>query len=390
MRVMFVAPPFVAHINPMSSISRVMHQRGHQVAWVTYEERKNLLPPEAEFFPASENQDYRTAIEGAGMHGSRFLAEQFVFFYRDAMVPLSHMMLPDIEAAIASFKPDVLVVDQHALAGGIAARRHNLPWVTSAPSAQLLTNFDAFPKGKAWLVDMLSELQTQAGLDPVEDPDLSPNGVLLYTTTALAGENEVWPSNYIFVGPSISQRVDEVSFPFEDLAPMRRLLVSLGSLVGEGGSGFMQVVVEALRDQEIQVIVSDPAGVIENPPSNFIVKRWLPQLQLLPLVDGAITHGGSTVNEALSFGVPLIVAPVWTDNFVYANKVVDAGAGVRVKFSRISAETLRREVFRVLDTASFREAAQRVGDSFAKAGGTDAAASAVEAVLENQKLLDPA
>jgi hypothetical protein len=43
-------------------------------------------------------------------------------------------------AAIDEFAPDVLVVDQQALAGAVVAERAGLPWATSATTSAELTD----------------------------------------------------------------------------------------------------------------------------------------------------------------------------------------------------------------------------------------------------------
>jgi UDP:flavonoid glycosyltransferase YjiC (YdhE family) len=60
--------------------------------------------------------------------------------------------------------------------------------------------------------------------------------------------------------------------------------------------------------------------------------------------------------------------------------VVRAGAGLRLKFGRLSASALRSAVRRVLDEPEFRAAAESVRDSFASAGGANAAASLLESM----------
>ena len=105
----------------------------------------------------------------------------------------------------------------------------------------------------------------------------------------------------------------------------------------------------------------------------------MPQLALLPRVDAVVCHGGhNTVCESLAHGLPLVVAPIRDDQPIVAEQVVEAGAGIRVRFGRLSPAALRDAVTRVLDEPAFREAAERIRGSFAAAGGASAAADALE------------
>jgi UDP:flavonoid glycosyltransferase YjiC (YdhE family) len=65
---------------------------------------------------------------------------------------------------------------------------------------------------------------------------------------------------------------------------------------------------------------------------------------------------------------------------VVAGQVVRSGAGLRVRFGRISPAALRVAVLRVLEEPAFAEAACRVRDEFSSAGGAPAAANALEAL----------
>ncbi|HWL87005.1 MAG TPA: nucleotide disphospho-sugar-binding domain-containing protein, partial [Polyangiaceae bacterium] len=190
-----------------------------------------------------------------------------------------------------------------------------------------------------------------------------------------------WPAHYRFVGPSIQDRPDPTPFPWEALAPGPRVFVSLGTVSTEVGVQFYATVVEALRDVGAQVILAAPPPLVPDPPATFLVRDRVPQLALLPKVTAVVCHAGhNTVCESLANGLPLVVAPIRDDQPVVAHQVVEAGAGVRVRYGRLSAKSLREVVRSVLDEPSYRRAAERVRDSFLAAGGASAAADALEAL----------
>merc|ERR1712226_222959 len=63
-------------------------------------------------------------------------------------------------------------------------------------------------------------------------------------------------------------------------------------------------------------------------PPNFVLRESVPQLELLPLCDAFITHGGAnSMHEALSLRVPLAVVPVLGDQMENADSVAKYGAG---------------------------------------------------------------
>ena len=378
MRFLFVVPPLTGHVNPTISVARALEARGHQVAWVGHPGKvRPLIPPGAQLFALPEHvaPEHARAVtdKAQTVRGAAALK----FLWEDFLVPIARQMRPGIDAAVSEFAPDVLVVDQQAVAGGLVARARGIPWATLATTSAGVTDpLAALPQVKRWLHDLLAELERDAGLAPTEHGELSPHLVVAFTTPVLVGPAERFPAHYRFVGPSLSDRPEATSFPFAEL---RRpcVLVSMGTVNAEASGRFYATAITALR--EPQVVLVAPTAL--DAPENFIVRPYVPQLALLPHLDAVVCHGGhNTTCEALAHGLPLVIAPIKDDQPIVADQVVAAGAGLRVKFGRVQPDELRAAVTRVLTEPAFREAAQRIRASFAAAGGAEAAATALEAV----------
>jgi MGT family glycosyltransferase len=300
--------------------------------------------------------------------------------WEDVLVPLARGMLPGVTEAIKDFAPDLVVVDHQAIGGALAARKCGVRWATlCTTSASVVDPLADLPKVKEWVHEKVALLQEHAALPVVKDADLSPDRVIVFSTRALVGEDEVFPEHYRFVGPSISDRPDGTPFPWDSLAEGPRVFVSLGTVSAENGAAFYRTVVEAFKDEPVQVILVAPDGAIEAPPPNFIVRARVPQLALLPRVNAVVSHAGhNTVCEALANGLPLVVAPIRDDQPVVAGQVVRAVAAVRLKFGRLTPSALQGAVRRVLHEPEFRAAAARLQASFASAGGAPEAARLLE------------
>lgn len=376
MKFLFVVPPLTGHVNPTISVARELASRGHEVAWVGHPGKvRPLLPGGARLFALPETVDADHAAAVRDKAASARGAAALKFLWEDFLIPLARSMHPGIVAAVAEFRPDVMVCDQQAVAGGLVARAHDLPWATSATtSAGISDPLVALPQVKRWFDELIAGLEAEYGLP--HQGELSPHLVLAFTTAALVPK--AFPAHYKLVGPSIADRPESTPFPFDQLS-RPAILVSMGTVNAEASTRFYQVVIDALADQPYQVILVAPN--LTSAPANFIVRPYIPQLALLPRVDAVVCHGGhNTTVEALAHGLPLVIAPIKDDQPIVADQVVAAGAGLRIKFGRVQPPELRDAVQRILAEPAFRQAATRVRDSFTHAGGAAAAATALEAL----------
>uniref|UniRef100_A0A7S0FCF4 UDP-glycosyltransferases domain-containing protein n=1 Tax=Pyrodinium bahamense TaxID=73915 RepID=A0A7S0FCF4_9DINO len=159
------------------------------------------------------------------------------------------------------------------------------------------------------------------------------------------------------------------------------------------GKEFCQYVYRACfeavaRDQSILAIASlgtngeDALRGLPPAPPNVVLRESVPQLDLLPLCDAFVTHGGcNSVHEALALGIPLCVVPVFGDQMENADTVARCGAGFsfRHPLRTLSADALHKALQAVLQGApnAYRASAQRLARSLAAAGGVSGAVHAI-------------
>lgn len=373
-RFLIVVPPLAGHINPTVGVAAELRAHGHEVAFAGAAEVVRALVGDG--YPIHDCAIGDHPARPADARGPAALR----FLWADFLVPLAEAMVPGVHAAVADVAPDVLLVDQQALAGALVADRLGLPWATSATtSAELVDPLGGLPKVRDWVHGRLAELAARHG-DPLVDgdPRFSRSLILAFTTAALAGPAE---RDVTFVGPSIADR-PELDFRWPagwDTA----VLVTLGTANADVGERFLTACAQALAERSVNAIVLDPAGVLGAQPPNVLVARQVPLLALLPRISAVVCHGGhNTVCEALWHGVPLVVAPIRDDQPIVADQVVAAGAGIRLRFNRASSARIGTAIDTVLTEASFRNAARTVGESFRHAGGAQAAAKALAHLAE--------
>lgn len=118
-------------------------------------------------------------------------------------------------------------------------------------------------------------------------------------------------------------------------------------------------------------------------PPNFVLRPSVPQLELLPLLDGFITHGGAnSTHEALVLGMPLVVVPVFGDQIYIADAMARCGAGFSFRYPlrTLGAASIRSALEATMQPETgYRAAAEQLAKQLAAAGGV---AAAVESILD--------
>jgi MGT family glycosyltransferase len=382
-RFLFVVPPLTGHVNPAVSVATELESRGHTTAWVAHPGKvRPLLPPDARLFALDDTvPDALVAAVSEKADSVRGLAA-LKFLWEDFLLPLAKASLDGVATAVARFQPDVMVVDQQALAGALVARKQGIAWATSCTtSAGVTAPLSGLPKVQQWLDGQLELLQRRAGLEPVANPDLSTALTLVFSSRLLVGDAPGrFPESMQFVGPATAGRPTGAdAFDWDLLADCPRILVSLGTVNMDRGERFYRAVMDAVRGRDVQVIMVAPERLRDGAPANVHIYSHVPQVALLPHMNVVVSHGGhNTVCEALQNGLPLVVAPIKDDQPVVAQQVVDAGAGLRVRFGRVNAVSLWEALEQVLSNSEYKRAAQRIGDSFTDAGGASQAADLLE------------
>jgi MGT family glycosyltransferase len=95
-------------------------------------------------------------------------------------------------------------------------------------------------------------------------------------------------------------------------------------------------------------------------PRNVHVEAWVEQQRVLDETDVVVCHGGSgTVFGALASGVPVVVVPVFADQFDNGRRVAASRAGLVVETDQGSGKD-PRTVINEHDVPRFRAAVEEV------------------------------
>lgn len=297
--------------------------------------------------------------------------------------------VPDLQHAIADVAPDALLIDVTTVGATAVAEAGALPWAQSVPLFQRFSPDPSVPSTVTLVpfgiapepgLAVINGPRTAVGLSPLAGREEMWRAPLhLYYTACPFELDLAFPPSFRFVGPGVWEPPAPAPGWLADLdAPL--LLVSVSSEL-QSDAALIQTALDAFRDENVIVAAStvahDPAGF--DVPANAHVERWLPHNQLLANATCTICHGGmGMAQKTLAAGVPACVVPFGRDQFEVAARVAAVGAGTCLTPDALNAQALRDAVDQAID---MRGGAEAIAHAFARAGGSAAAASALESQL---------
>ena len=159
------------------------------------------------------------------------------------------------------------------------------------------------------------------------------------------------------------------------------IYLSLGSL-GSADVPLMKSLVEILARTPHRYVVSmGPQHTEYELADNMVGEEFLPQISVLPQVDLVITHGGNnTTTEALHFGKPMVLLPIFWDQHDNAQRIDETGFGVRLPTYSLGEGDLPGAIDRLLADQALHRRLAAVSERLLANPGNERAAALVEQV----------
>jgi MGT family glycosyltransferase len=205
---------------------------------------------------------------------------------------------------------------------------------------------------------------TGQGAPPLPDLEfIHPGTVNLYVYPELADYPRAQPlaPSWHRLDSSVRQTEEQFTLPDALTAAHSPLIYfSLGSL-GSADVPLMQRVISCLAATPYRYLVSmGPLHAEIELAPNMAGAEFLPQTSILPLCQLAITHGGNnTVTECLHHGKPMVVLPLFWDQYDNAQRMDELGLGIRLDTYKFTDTQMHAALDRLLtdDTLHHRLAA---------------------------------
>ncbi|XP_036142560.1 UDP-glycosyltransferase UGT5 isoform X2 [Monomorium pharaonis] len=100
---------------------------------------------------------------------------------------------------------------------------------------------------------------------------------------------------------------------------------------------------------------------------NVMFRKWLPQFDVLnhPNVKCYFGHGGLLgLSEGVYVGLPMILMPMYGDQFHNSAAAANRGAAVVISYSDLTEQSLRHALDEVFNNTSYRENAQKLSKAY--------------------------
>jgi MGT family glycosyltransferase len=413
MHYLFFPLPAFGHVHPMLPLAHELVSRGDDVTvYATDDFATAIRHAGATFRPLPEGLVLPPRLRAAP-GGGPTNKDDFVKQMMSQLLGIMRRGLagaPSVAERARAERADAVVYDPFCPWGRAVATLLGLPAVTfyptypmpSSPQLQrkIMPGLSGAPPLRA-LPEMLAlrlvneRLHRKFGLprmgmrdmfSTTEELNFVPMPAKLHPAPASLG------GHFLFVGPSVVPRGDRGDFPFEQLEAGRpTLLVSLGSTPANQRPDFYAACIEAFAATRFQVVLACGKGTdiaaLGPVPDHFIVRRFVPQLELLPHVDVFLTHGGmNSTMEALLQGVPLVVFPQTPEQALTARRVTELGLGVMLEPEEALSPETRREVVEAVNRdPRYRERVAAFRDTLLEGGGERRAADALREYVAQAK-----
>jgi zeaxanthin glucosyltransferase len=417
MKIGFVSLAVAGHLNPMTALGRKLQSRGNEVVFIGVPDAERAVRAanldfvpfcEKEFPPGSFTNAWSKVATLHGLEVVRYTG-------RELMPGLCKAALEHLPQKIAETGVEAFVFDTAQFFLGLVPMRLGMPYIhvwnilnmdvsgSTPPFFFTWPPYEHTPEmevaarkaeGMKFIEEILGPLGAIAssyakkhGMQ-IDFSDPTATNSKLAVISQMPEEFDfpttAWPPQFHYAGPfHDDEGREQPPFPWEKLNGKPLIYASMGTLVN-GLDDVYKIILKTIGPLPgIQLVLSvgnniDPKH-LEPLPSNAIVVRKAPQIQLLKRAILCITHAGlNTTLESLAQGVPMVAIPIGYDQPGVAARIAYHGVGEFVEFGDLTVERLSESIEKVRKNPRYRVKAREFQSVIGKSKGLDVAADIVE------------
>ena len=364
MRILFSACPMFGHVNPILPLVLAARDAGHDVVVATGADMVGKLAAHG-VTTWTVGPSHREAGGGPGTNWLEYFAESARSRAAD-LVPLA-----------MDWKPDLVISEDTELAGPVAAA------VTGA--RQVVHGIGIMPPIQLWgaLGPILDDLFGRFGASgdhraatylelcppslrqPATGPAWITAGIAAGIIAGVPAAERIWadavPLRPVAGTPAPGERLPDAvdALPFE-----HTVHVTLGTVFHDNRN-VLHTAIAALSALPVNVVATvgpdvDPTG-FGRQPAHVLLAPYLPHTLLLPRCAAVVSQGGAGIMfGTFTHGLPHLVLPQGGDQFMNAEAIELAGAGLALHPAEVTGGAVADRVIRLLEEPTFTTAAVSV------------------------------
>ncbi|MEV6421367.1 glycosyltransferase [Streptomyces sp. NPDC051662] len=367
MRILFSSTPAHGHLLPQLPLAHAFRERGDDVAFLTAGGLAPVLAREGfDLLPAGPTMDVlvadftrETGERPEGEPSPDMVGELFAGVRVDRTAD-------EALAAARDWRPELIVTELADCVGPLVAAALDVPVANLAYGPALPPDFAAAMDAN------VERRYAERGLTPrpaAHYLDTCPPAMQQDGWRPPAGRLPLRPEPHgqTRTGQGSSEPAG-TSAPADPEPRRPRVLVTFGT-VFSAPEVLSPILRELSRsDLELRVTLGLTASAedfdVDHDRVTFV--GFTPLSELLRDTDLVVTHGGAgTTLGTLAAGIPMVVAPQGADQFIQADRVAAAGAGLGLPGGMATPEGVAKAASAVLADQGFRAAARTVADQIA-------------------------
>src|ERR1700732_905596 len=406
MKILIASTPATGHLNPLLAIGRILIAEGHEIVGLSGRAlRERIEGIGAEFRPLPAGADFDlVSVVPELKHippGPQWLRVAIERLFVDT-IPAQHKGLQQV---LQDFPADVIIGDDMffgVLPMLLGPRSKRPPIVLCGTSILHWRREDGAPHfaglppatTQAQLKEYaaISQEHDRVVNQPVarrlnrslRDLGVGPLSMTLFdsvveladaymqlTAPSFEFPRDIPPSVH-FIGalPIIPNQAPLPSWAHELDGSRKVVLVTQGTLANHNFGLLIAPTLAALADEPDLLVVVTAGGrpidaIPGHIPGNARLASYLPFEWMLPKVDVLVTNGGyGSVNQAMSFGIPLVTAGLTEDKADVNARVAWSGVGIDLATNEPTPQALRDAIRTVLDKPNYRSRAASMAEEF--------------------------
>lgn len=353
-RILVISAPFSGHTNPTLPLVAELVRRGHDVGFINAPKWKIKIEKlGAKFIPyldypenLSQTQELKRCFQ-ASYNTALSLKEHYDILIYDSFIYIGKSLADKLRI------PCIRNIFQQVWNNKAIEESRKDAKLRKLSNKAMMTYriLDKFVLSKKAKIQM--DIQSKNLISAVLGDIAELN--IVYVTESFQPYRDTFDERFIFTIPGIENTlITDIEIPYKKMK-LPIIYISLGSMIRS--KTFFKKCVKAFSNKDITVILSCGGLKPEklgNLPDNIYAYPFVPQLEVLQHVDLFFTHGGmNSVNEAMFYGVPMLVRPVINDQPVNAFQVEEVKIGKQVT-RHCSAKNIYKKAMDVLNDASIK------------------------------------